>query len=141
MEGDDALYAAGERRIEYWALAVGATGAVCAVIFWSALAGAGVAAGAVLSWINFRWLKQGVAALARLSRAQEGAPKVRVPISVYARFLGRYALLALAAYAILVWIRVPMASLLAGFGAVVVAVLAEAVRQIFRGSRIPHANS
>jgi hypothetical protein len=141
MARDNAFYAAAERRIEYFALALGAAGAIFAGIHWGVRAAGGVAAGAALSWLNFRWMKQGVAVLARLSKAQEGAEKVCVPQSVYARFLGRYALLALAAYVILVWLRVPVVSLLAGFGAVVVAALAEAAGQLFRSDRIPHANS
>jgi hypothetical protein len=141
MARDSTFYAAAERRIEYFAVALGAAGAIFAAIFWGGRAAAGVASGAALSWLNFRWMKQGVGALARLSRAQEGAEKVRAPKGVYARFLGRYALLALAAYVILVWLRVPVASLLAGFGAVAIAALAEAAGQLFRSERIPHANS
>lgn len=141
MADSETFYAGAERRIEYFALVAGAVGAVLAAILWSGLAALGVASGAALSWINFRWMKQGIGVLARLARAQEGAEKIRVPKSVYARFLGRYALLALAAYAILIWLRVPVVSLLAGFGAVVVAALAEAAGQLFRTDRVPHANS
>ena len=76
--------------------------------------------------------------LAGLSKAQAGAAKVHVPTSVYFKFMGRYALLIVGAYVILTRFRVPVASLLAGFGAVVAAVLVEVVAQLFR---IPHANS
>jgi small-conductance mechanosensitive channel len=138
MAADEAYYAAAERRIEYVTLGLGAAGAICAAILWSPRAAAGVAAGAVLAWLNYRWLKLGVGALAHLSKAQEGAAKVRVPASVYFKFMGRYALLILAAYVILTRLGVPVASLLAGFGAVVAAVLAEVVAQLFQ---IPHTNS
>jgi small-conductance mechanosensitive channel len=135
---DDAYYAAAERRIEYVTLGLGAAGAICAAVLWSPRAAVGVAAGAVLAWLNYRWLKLGVGALAGLSKAQEGAAKVHVPSSVYFKFMGRYALLILGAYVILTRFGVPVASLLAGFGAVVAAVLAEVVVQLFR---IPHTNS
>jgi small-conductance mechanosensitive channel len=138
---DDAYYAAAERRIEYVTLGLGAAGAICAAVVWNTHAGAGVATGAILAWLNYRWLKLGVGALARLSKAQEGAEKVYVPRSVYFKFIGRYVLLILAAYVILTRFGVPVASLLAGFGAVVVAVLAEVIAQLFRTNKIPHTDS
>ena len=138
MAADDAYYAAAERRIEYVTLGLGAAGAICAAVLWTPRAAAGVAAGAVLAWLNYRWLKLGVGALAGFSKAQAGAAKVHVPTSVYFKFMGRYALLILGAYVILTRFGVPVASLLAGFGAVVAAVLLEVVAQLFR---IPHTNS
>jgi hypothetical protein len=141
VAADDAYYAAAERRIEYVTLGLGAAGAVYAVVVWGARAGAGVATGAILAWLNYRWLKLGVGALARLSKAQEGAEKVYVPRSVYFKFIGRYILLILAAYVILTRFGVPVASLLAGFGALVLAVLVEVVAQLFRTDKIPHTDS
>jgi hypothetical protein len=52
MAVDEAFYAAAERRIEYVTLAIGAAGALCAVVFWSRRAGVGVALGAILSWLK-----------------------------------------------------------------------------------------
>lgn len=138
---DEAYYAAAERRIEYVTLGLGAAAAVVSAIAWSTRAGAGVATGAVLAWLNYRWLKLGVGALARLSKAQEGAEKIHVPQSVYFKFIGRYVLLILAAYVILTRFGVPVAALLAGFGALVVAVLGEVVAQLFRTDEIPHTDS
>ena len=73
----------------------------CGLVLWGGRAAAGLAAGAVLSWVNYRWMKQGVDTLARLSTAQAGTQRAQVPASVYLKFLGRYALLIVAAYAIL----------------------------------------
>lgn len=131
MAANNAYYAAAERRIEYVTLGIGAAGAVAAIIFWGVRGAAGVSVGAVLAWLNYRWLKQGVGALAGLAKAQEGAAKVRVPRSVYFKFIGRYVLLIVVAYVILTRFEVPAASLLAGFGALVVAVLGEIVWQLF----------
>ena len=134
---DAAYYAAAEKRIEYVALTIGAVGAVVAAIFWSGRAAVGVAVGALLSWLNYRWMKQGVGALAVLSKLQHGAEKVRVPPTVYVKFIGRYILLILSAYVILTRFSVPAASLLAGFGAVVVAALVEAIAQLLQTPKIP----
>jgi small-conductance mechanosensitive channel len=131
VAANENYYAVAERRIEYLTLAVGAAAAVAAVVFWSVRAAAGIAVGAILGWLNYRWLKQGVGALTALAKAQQGAAKVRIPRSVYFKFIGRYVLLILAAYVILTRLRVPVESLLAGFGALVIAVLGEIIWQLF----------
>ncbi|HXZ10850.1 MAG TPA: ATP synthase subunit I [Candidatus Sulfotelmatobacter sp.] len=129
---EEAFYAAAERRIEYLTIGLGCAAAVAAGFRWGVRAGGGVATGALLSWINFRWLKQGVGALAMLSSGQQGAEKVRVPKSVYVKFLGRFFLLILGAYAILRSFRLPVSSFLAGLFAVVAAALIEMIGQLFR---------
>jgi hypothetical protein len=142
MAADDAFYAAAERRIEYLALGIGVAGVAITWFTWGGRAAAGFAAGAVLSWINYRWMKQGVGTLARLSVAQAGAQRAQVPVSVYFKFIGRYALLIVAAYAILRGIKPPAASLLAGFFTIIAAVLVEMVGQLFRsGPPAPGADS
>jgi len=135
VAANDSYYTVAERRIEYVTLGIGAAATIAALFFYGLPAGAGVAVGAVLAWLNFRWLKQGVGALAGLAKAQAGARKVRVPRSVYFKFIGRYVLLILVAYVILTRFRVPAASLLAGFGALVAAVLGEIVWQLFGTNR------
>ena len=141
MAEDDAFYAAAERRIEYLALGIGAAGTAVTVSIWSGKAAAGFAAGAVLSWINYRWMKQGVATLAKLSVAQAGSQRTQVPASVYLKFVGRYALLIVAAYAILRSFKPPAASLLAGFFTIIAAVLVEMMGQLFRSGSPPRADS
>jgi hypothetical protein len=142
MAADDGFYSAAERRIEYFALAIGIAGIAITWFAWGGRAAAGFAAGAVLSWINYRWMKQGVGTLARLSVAQAGAQRAQVPVSVYFKFIGRYALLIVAAYAILRSIKPPAASLLAGFFTIIAAVLVEMVGQLFcSGPPAPRADS
>jgi hypothetical protein len=138
---DEEFYAAAERRIEYLTIFLGVAAGICAGALWGSWIGVGVAVGALLSWINFRWMKQGVGALARLSKAQEGTEKARVPKSIYFKFAGRYILLVLAAYVTLKYLNLPVISLLAGFGAVGVAALVEVVWQLFRSTEIPYTNS
>jgi small-conductance mechanosensitive channel len=132
MKDVDAFYAAAERRIEYLTVIIGIVAAIAVAIYWGAKSGLGVATGAALSWINFRWMKQGVTTLAVLSAAQEGADKVRVPKRIYFKFLGRYVLLIVGAYVMLRGFGLPVTSLLVGFGAVVVAMLSEMIGQLFR---------
>jgi ATP synthase I chain len=140
MAGEE-FYAAAERRIEFLTIGLGVAGGVCSGIFWGVRAGSGVVLGAILSWLNFRWMRQGVGALAHLSKAQQGAETPKVPKSIYAKFIGRYALLILAAYVILKYLSLPAVSLLAGFGAVGIAALVEVVSQLFRSTEIPQRNS
>ena len=122
MAVDEHFYTAAERRIEYLTIAIGAVAAIASAIIWGWRVSAGVAS---------------VATLARLSTAQVGAEKARVPPSVYLKFLGRYALLIVAAYAILRGFKLPAASLLAGLFAVIAAVLVELFRQLFRSGPEP----
>jgi ATP synthase I chain len=141
MAADDAFYAAAERRIEYLALGIGVAGTVITRFVWGGKVAAGFASGAVLSWINYRWMKQAVGTLARLSAAQVGSQRAQVPASVYLKFVGRYALLIVAAYAILRSFKPPAASLLAGFFTIIAAVLLEMVGQLFRTGPPPRADS
>lgn len=137
---EESFYAAAERRIEYLTLGLGGVGSVATGILWGIRPGGGVAAGVVLSWINFRWLKQGVGALAQLTSQEEGAEKVRVPKRVYLKFIARYLLLILGAYAILRGFRLPVMSLVAGLFAVVAAAMVEMVGQLFRSGPLSHSD-
>jgi hypothetical protein len=141
MAADEVFYDTAERRIEYLALGIGAAGTAITWFAWGGKAAAGFASGAILSWINYRWMKQGVGALARLSVAQAGSQRAQVPASVYLKFIGRYALLIVAAYAILRGFKPPAASLLAGFFTIIAAVLVEMVGQLFRTGPPPRADS
>lgn len=141
MAASSDFYTAAERRIEYFAVALGAAGTVAAVIFWGLRPAAGVAVGAVFSCINYRWMRLGVAVMARLAKGQDGTKKVRVPAGTYLKIMGRYVLLILGAYVILHFLNLPVVSLLAGFSAVLAAVFAELVGQIFRSPEIPGTDS
>lgn len=141
MAADDAFYAAAERRIEYLTVVIGAAGTAVACFLWGARIGGGIATGAALSWINYRWMKQGIHTLARLSIPQEAVEQPRVPRSVYLKYVGRYALLIIVAYAILQGFKLPALSLVCGLFAVVAAVLVEMIGQLFRGDSLPRADS
>ena len=135
MATPDIDYTAAERRIEYWTLGLGAVVAIVTLLRWGWRAALGVALGAALGWINYRWLKQGVATLARLATAQAGAPAPRVPKQVYLKFFGRYVLLIGFIYVILSRSWLPAIAVLAGFSTLVAAVVLEVCFQLFRRER------
>jgi ATP synthase I chain len=135
MAAPDSFYRAAERRIEWLTLGLGFAAAGYAYVRWDWHASAGVALGALLAWINFRWLKQGVAALVEVSAAQAGSEHARVPLGVYLKFFGRFALLLGVVYVILSRSILPAAAVLAGLFALVGAVLLEVIFQLLRGKR------
>lgn len=132
MTAPEIDYLAAERRIEYWTLGLGAAAALVSLFCWEWRAALGVAVGAALSWVNYRWLKQGVATLSRLATAQADAPAPRVPKTVYLKFFGRYVLFLAVLYVILSRSWLPPIAVLAGFSTVIAAVVLEVLFQLFR---------
>jgi ATP synthase I chain len=122
-----------ERRLEYFLIGAGAAMALGAGAGWGLRAGVGAAAGTLVCWLNFRWLKQGAAALIQLGLAQSGAEHARVPKTVHAKFLGRAMLLLAAAYAMLVWLHLPAIAVLCGLVAVVPAIILELGFELLQG--------
>jgi hypothetical protein len=122
-----------ERRIERLIVALGAAMSIGAEIGWGREAAASAAIGTALCWLNFRWLRQGAAALMRLGIAQAGAEKVHVPRSVHAKFLGRLVLLLVVAYVILAWLRLPVIAFLCGAVAVIPAIVFELFYELAHG--------
>jgi len=90
----------------------------------------GLMIGAVLAWCNFRWLRKGLDALVAASTAQAGAEKPRVPVGAYFRALFRYALIALSVYVIFKLLRVPLASMVVGMGALAAAAIVASVYEL-----------
>jgi len=130
------------RRIEWLTLALGGLGAVWAAWRWGWRGAVGLALGATLSWVNYRWLKGSVRAFAAAAVAQTEAPaeaqRVRVPRGAYFKFFGRFALLLGAVYVILTRTWFPAISVLAGLFAsaagVIVGLLWEMLSSGVRGS-------
>ncbi len=135
MAESDSIYIAAEHRIEWMTFAFGLAGALVVLLRWGWRPGAGVALGAALAWLNFRWLKQGVTALVRLSTAQAGSEHARVPMGVYVKFFGRFALLLVVVYVILSHSLLPVSAVLGGLFAVVAAVMIELMWELLRGRR------
>jgi ATP synthase I chain len=128
------FYVRAERRIGYWTLALGFAAAVAVTLWLSPRAGVGVAVGAVLAWINYRWLKGGIAALVQVSAAQSGAPSPQVSSWVYARLFGRYILIGAALYVMVTRFATPVVSILGGLCALGAAAMAEGLYEVFTAS-------
>ena len=135
MVNPDPFYRAAERRIEWLTLALGLGGAVFAAVKWGGRPAAGVAAGAVLTWLNFRLLQGGVGTLVKVSTAQAGTEHARVPFVVYVKFFGGFALLLLIVYVIISRSLMPVAAVLGGLFAVVAAVMIELLFELVTGKR------
>jgi hypothetical protein len=127
------FYAAAERRVERLTAIIGLAGAVLALALAGWLWAAGVALGAGITWLNFRWLKVGVNALVKASVTQANAERVRIPSSVYVKFFGRYALLLGVVYVILSRSVLPITALIGGLFAAVAAVVAEVLWELVTG--------
>jgi hypothetical protein len=122
-----------ERRIARLTLWLGLAAAVPVAALVSPRAGAGVAAGAVLAWVNYVWLKAAAHALTDVARGQAEGQRARVPASVYAKFFGRYALIAAIVYVMVTRFAIPVASVLGGLLALGAAVMVEGLYEVFAG--------
>ena len=120
-----------ERRIAWLTLVFGAAATAAAVFAGSRLWAAGLLIGAVLAWLNFRWLRRGLDALVAASAAQAGAAKPRVPLGTYFVAVFRYGLIALLVYVIFKILRVPLASMVVGMCALAAAAIAASVYELW----------
>jgi hypothetical protein len=119
-----------ESRISWLTLLIGCMAALLVALFRDRLWGAGLAIGAALAWLNFRWLRRGLDALVVASTAQAGKEKPVVPLLAYFAMLFRYGLIALAVYVIFIYLRVPLASMVVGLCALGAATIAASVYEI-----------
>jgi hypothetical protein len=147
--GDD-RYAAAERRIEWRTPVIGVMGAIIVTFTMGRRPGEAVLAGAFLSWLNFRLLRQVVGTLANLatgvpshappvtsSMQSVGEKTSKVPGGSYIKIFGLLVLLLLAAYVMLAVFKLPILPLLGGLLAVVPAILLELVSELTHGGRAP----
>jgi len=120
-----------EARISWLTLVFGAMGVTAAVVQGHRVWASGLAVGAVLGWLNFRWLGRGLDALVVASTAQHGHEKPLVPWWNYVLALFRYALIGLAVYVIFVYRNIPLSSMLVGLCALAAAAIVASVWEIF----------
>jgi ATP synthase I chain len=119
-----------ERRISWLTLLIGFVAALFVAMLRDRLWGAGLAIGAILAWLNFRWLRRGLDALVTASTAQAGKEKPSVPLLTYFAMLFRYGLIALAVYVIFECLRVPLVSMVVGLCALGAATIAASVYEV-----------
>ena len=125
-----APYAATEKWIARLTLLLGALAAISVACFYETNWGAGIFAGAILAWFNFRWLRQGADAITTTVTARAGQRDPRVPLAAYFKALFRYGLIALAVYVIFKYLDVPILSMILGLCALGAATLVVSVYEI-----------
>jgi len=124
----DAFYAGALDRIRR--SMIGLALAVSAAAWWKfgRPAALGFVCGCVIAYLNFHWLKSGVAGLAdRVT----GSGKAQSGKGIIARFLLRYVLLGAAAYGILTSFPASLRGLFAGLFLPVGAIACEAVYELY----------
>lgn len=124
-----------ERRIAWLTLVFGSAASAAAAVAGNRVWAGGLLIGAVLAWLNFRWLRRGMDALVLASAAQAGAEKPRVPLGAYFAALFRYALIALTVYVIFKFLQVPLASMVVGMCALAAAAIAASVYELGQPKR------
>ena len=127
----DPVGSATERRIAWLTPTIGVVAALGIAVAGRRDWAAGVAVGSILAWFNFRWLRQGMDALAAAANAQSGAAKAHVPIGTYFRALFRYALIAVCLYVIFKLSAIPLVSMVFGLFALGAAAMAASVYELW----------
>jgi small-conductance mechanosensitive channel len=131
IDRNDVPGLATERRIAWLTLAIGAGAALATGLSYRWIWAAGLLIGAVLAWLNFRWLRRGMDALVEAANAQAGATKTHVPIGTYFRALFRYGLIAISVYAIFKLLGIPLVSMVLGLLALGAAAIAASVYEVW----------
>ena len=128
----ESFYSSALPRIRNFMLVLGPLLAAAAWARFGIRAALGFLLGAVISYLNFHWLKSGVSGLAdrvtNTGKQQSGK-------GIVARFLLRYALLGLAAYAILTSFPASLGGLFAGLFLPVGAIICEAGYELYAAFR------
>lgn len=125
---DENYYSSALSRIRTFMLVLAPLVCALAWLKFGWRAAVGFALGCIIAYLNFQWLKSGVSVLAdkvtNTGKRQSGKATV-------ARFLLRYALLGLAAYAILTSFPASLRGLFAGLFLPVAAIVCEAVYEVY----------
>jgi ATP synthase I chain len=128
----DAPYERALDRIRVFMALLGVLGSITAWVRFGWHAALGVLLGSIIAYLNFHWLKSGVGGLAdrvtNTGKRQSGK-------GIVARFLLRYVLLGLAAYAILTSFPASLRGLFAGLFLPVGAIACEAVYELYAALR------
>ena len=131
-ESADDFYSGAYARIVRFMLVLGIVATVAVLARFGLIVAAGFAVGCAIAFVNFHWLKRVVSALAdRASSTGERQSSKGVVL----RFLLRYFLIALGAYAIFKISRDGLYGLLAGLFLPVGAILMEAAYELYAALR------
>ena len=127
-----APYALTERRIARLTLLLGAVASAGAYFLFSIRVGAGVFIGALLAWVNFRWLKSALDTVTRAATVQAEHSKARMPIGSLFGLIGRYLLIAVSVYVIFIYFGIPILSMLVGLCALGAATIVASLYEVFQ---------
>ncbi|MBO0911069.1 MAG: ATP synthase subunit I [Acidobacteria bacterium] len=128
FENGGDFYSRAGGRISKFMLVVGAAAMITAFSCFGWRIGIGFLLGAAISWLNFHWLKQVVEGIAELTIRSGRAASSR---GVFHRFVVRYFLMALVAFAILTVSRESLYGLFAGLFLPVAAILCEGAYEVY----------
>jgi hypothetical protein len=129
-DAEGAFYGGALARIRKFMLVLGPVLTAAAWMTYGFRAAVGFLLGAVIAYLNFEWLKSGVSGLA--DRATHSG-KAQSGKGIMGRFLLRYALLGIAAYAILTSFPASLRGLFAGLFLPVGAIVCEAGYELYVG--------
>jgi ATP synthase I subunit len=128
----DDFYSGAYARIVRFMLALGIVATIAVLARFGMMVAAGFLLGCAIAFVNFHWLKRVVSALADRATANGERQSSK---GVVLRFLLRYFLIALGAYAIFKISRDSLYGLLAGLFLPVGAILMEAVYELYAALR------
>ena len=129
---DDASHARISQRIAWLILVLGFVAAAAVFVTKSRRAGAGMAIGTFLSWLNFRWLDQSLGVIATVTTAKAGTAQARTPASFYWKIAGRYVLIAAVIYVTVHYFAVPLLSELVGLLSLGAGAIVGSLYEVFR---------
>ena len=124
----DSFFSGACERIVRFMLALGVVATIAVSLRFGVAVGAGFLAGCAIAFVNFHWLKRVVSALADRATASGERQSSK---GVVSRFLLRYFLIALGAYAIFKISRHSLYGLLAGLFLPVGAIMLEAFYELY----------
>ena len=125
-----------QRRVEFLTLGLGVAAGIVLLFLRGWPEAAGLTLGACAAWANFRWLRRIVNWVARSAMARPGGEKAHIPKRIVWQMFGRYALLGLILYAMMLRFYWPALAFLCGLFALVAAVLLELIGElVFSGRR------
>ncbi len=129
------FYSGALGRIRRFMLGLGASGTVGVWAWYGWRMGLGFLAGAIVAWANFLWLERIVEALGRRATKEAAGQNRESGGGVVARFLLRYALIALGAYVIFRGSPASLYGFLGGLFLAVGAILCEAGYEVYGALR------
>src|SRR5579864_4161752 len=123
------------RRIAYLIPTFGLSAGLSAALLHRWDWAEGLVLGAGLAWLNFRWLRRGLAAFVRAAMPEFEEKKHRVRPATYLAAGFRYALIAVSVYVIFFYLHAPLVSIALGLCAFAAATITASVWVILQSAK------